>query len=837
MREPILVVLLAVGLGACGDKDDTGPTVVDSPEDSPRPDSPRDSTPGDTGPVDADGDGWPAHADCDDADPAVNPDATEICNGVDDDCDGLVDQVEETVFGGWASPQKAQEGLKAPAMADLDGDGLDDLIACVGGGLGWWLGTGERWVRGDALTMEMHEEGAGLESCAYLLPVDVDVDGALDVLVATQGGDSLAGRLEWFQGDGAGGLARPVEIGRSEAWARTLDAGDLDGDGLPEVASQNRLWWNEGGGVFTEADPPCVGGSIYGLPTLLDDGRSAVACGGSVWVADGERGFLSMGAISPNCDSPAAVAGVRSTADFDGDGHLDLISAWHSLHYCLGDGAGNLIYGGAVFDLSDSGDKVVSELRDADGDGWVDFAMGDQNSEDGDLQLWRGDGSGFVLDQRVWLSSDRQDQESASFWFHSLDDGTTALLTLGGGGGGTAGGLFDYRADAAGEMLGPDVFEVGGLDGLNRATLPADLDGDGHTDLVVLAENEITALRNAGDGVLEAWTEASSIEGPFHNCHGLAAPTDLDGDGRQEAVCGQLGEHLYALRLSLSGSSIERVGFPLADVPAGYSYSDLLAADLDGDGDDELVAGPWVWSCSQQLGGILSVLDVDPVSGSGSWTDLSADLDVDSILALAAVGDVTGDGAAELAALTAEGVTVLRWDGSAFLELTLSTLPWYGAGEELDVRKNMGVLDLNGDGALDLVVAVESAGSLQPLLGDGLGGFSLGVPLEAPEALFEPACFVGAEGVYPRILDATGQGRMVAVAYGNPLTACSIQPYRETSAGGLETMDVVCAYADDQRLSMIDLDGDGVLDLTGAEGERVFTYAGLTEPVTVDLCE
>jgi MYXO-CTERM domain-containing protein len=42
--------------------------------------------------VDADDDGFDADEDCDDTEPAVHPGATELCNGVDDDCDDEIDE-------------------------------------------------------------------------------------------------------------------------------------------------------------------------------------------------------------------------------------------------------------------------------------------------------------------------------------------------------------------------------------------------------------------------------------------------------------------------------------------------------------------------------------------------------------------------------------------------------------------------------------------------------------------------------------------------------------------------------------------------------------------------
>ena len=41
--------------------------------------------------VDEDGDGYYSESDCDDTDSSINPGATEVCDGVDNDCDGVID--------------------------------------------------------------------------------------------------------------------------------------------------------------------------------------------------------------------------------------------------------------------------------------------------------------------------------------------------------------------------------------------------------------------------------------------------------------------------------------------------------------------------------------------------------------------------------------------------------------------------------------------------------------------------------------------------------------------------------------------------------------------------
>ena len=50
--------------------------------------------------ADADADGYPACTECDDAHAEANPAGMEICDGLDNNCDGLIDQDDPTVWLG-----------------------------------------------------------------------------------------------------------------------------------------------------------------------------------------------------------------------------------------------------------------------------------------------------------------------------------------------------------------------------------------------------------------------------------------------------------------------------------------------------------------------------------------------------------------------------------------------------------------------------------------------------------------------------------------------------------------------------------------------------------------
>lgn len=98
-------------------------------DDKPAPDS------GTPAAVDADSDGFTEDEDCDDGDPAVNPEAAEVCDGLDNDCDGTID-VDATDAETWYLDRDSDgygdlgESTQACAQPDLyvaDSTDCDDL--------------------------------------------------------------------------------------------------------------------------------------------------------------------------------------------------------------------------------------------------------------------------------------------------------------------------------------------------------------------------------------------------------------------------------------------------------------------------------------------------------------------------------------------------------------------------------------------------------------------------------------------------------------------------------------------------------------------------------------
>ena len=149
---------LSVLFWACDDKD---PEVIDT---SP----PVDDTDTYVIPTDADGDGYAEEDDCDDNNASIHPGQTETCDGVDENCNGVVDEgFSDTDGDGTADCIDAEDcdGL------DNDGDGLidEDFADADNDGIADCLGTEECNGKDDDGDGEVDEgfdaDGDGYTTC------------------------------------------------------------------------------------------------------------------------------------------------------------------------------------------------------------------------------------------------------------------------------------------------------------------------------------------------------------------------------------------------------------------------------------------------------------------------------------------------------------------------------------------------------------------------------------------------------------------------------------------------------------------------------------------------
>ncbi|MFT5680117.1 MAG: hypothetical protein ACI8RZ_001022 [Myxococcota bacterium] len=122
--------LVALVLTACDDK-----AEVETPIEDPVEDTEDDTI---EPAVDGDGDGYAVEVDCDDGNASIHPGQPEVCDGVDDNCNGQIDEgFSDTDTDGIADCTDTEEcdgldnngdGVADEGFSDSDGDGTPDCL-------------------------------------------------------------------------------------------------------------------------------------------------------------------------------------------------------------------------------------------------------------------------------------------------------------------------------------------------------------------------------------------------------------------------------------------------------------------------------------------------------------------------------------------------------------------------------------------------------------------------------------------------------------------------------------------------------------------------------------
>jgi len=227
----------------------------------------------------------------------------------------------------------ANRGVKIIEVADIDGDGDNDIIAASfdQGHLSWYenldgLGTfSNRIAIAEKYIDSMHLS-------------DIDLDGDLDILIG--GGNAIG----WFENvDGLGTFGASIAITEDLNGVESVFSADLDGDGDLDVIST----------------------SYYNLVSWFEN-------------TDGQGTFGQRQTISSNFDRPTDVF----SEDMDGDGDKDVIATFRvdsTVVWFENDGTGAFATWHLVTDQIEFGRSVFVADLDADGDADVLSASATDN--------------------------------------------------------------------------------------------------------------------------------------------------------------------------------------------------------------------------------------------------------------------------------------------------------------------------------------------------------------------------------------------------------------------------------------------------------------------------
>ncbi|MDG1478533.1 MAG: MopE-related protein [Myxococcota bacterium] len=404
--------------------------------------------------------------DCDDTDPAVNPDAEEVCDGIDNDCDGSIDTdatdrmtwYADDDADGFGDASAATEDCSAPTGHQSDSSDCDDTDAdvypgadetpydgvdqdCDGDDLTDIDGDGYDGLDGGGTDCDDTDAATNPGAAESADGVDEDCDGTVDEGTRQYDDDGDGYTEDGGDCDDSDPLVRPGA-------AETSDGVDEDCDG---TVDEGTTAYDDDGDGFSEDDGDCNDDSPLVSPGTSETDGNGIDddCDGTVdsgrFDPDGD-GYLE-DAGDCDDDDPTIHPGAAETADGidedcdglvdegtiayddDGDGLSEEQGDCNDADADIGPDAPELADNGIDDDCDGTVDEH-SDQSDDDGDGWTEWA-GDCDDADSTIypdadELDDGfdndcdddidEGFGSFDNDTDGYSADDGDCDDADFW-------------------------------------------------------------------------------------------------------------------------------------------------------------------------------------------------------------------------------------------------------------------------------------------------------------------------------------------------------------------------------------------------------------------------------------
>ncbi|MEC3906155.1 T9SS type A sorting domain-containing protein [Tamlana sp. 2201CG12-4] len=478
-------------------------------------------------------------------------------------------------------------GPKSVFAADIDGDGNIDVLSASEGDdkIAWYENTDGLGNFGTQQIISTNSDGP-----ISIYVNDIDGDGHMDVVYASTGDNTIA----WYKNtNGLGNFGSQQIISTSANRPESVFVADINGDGNLDILSaslfDNKLAWYEntdGLGSFgtqqiisTSASGPT---SIYASDIDGDTDLDVLSTSQNdekiAWYENTD-GLGSFG--SQQVISTNAInASSLITTDIDGDGDMDVVSAsWGDDKIAWYENTDGLGSFGLENIITTNADYAISVFAsDINGDGHVDLLSASRLD---DKISWydNTDGLGnYGNQQNIVVGND----EPSSIYTTDIDgDGDLDMLSAF-----TANNIIAWYENTDGlGSFGNQQIITSNADGAN-SVFAGDIDGDGDMDVVSSSKtDDIIAWYENMDG-LGGFGNQQIISTSSNNPNSIFV-SDIDGDFDMDVVASSIIDNKIVWFENTNG--LGNFGLENIITTDVYSPTSVFVSDIDGDNDMDVL--------------------------------------------------------------------------------------------------------------------------------------------------------------------------------------------------------------------------------------------------------